>query len=66
VIPRQSIPQPPKILDNSAAVDAGTSDVEKKLVDSGTEVFVSSPEEFARFIAGETRSWRRILTGISI
>jgi tripartite-type tricarboxylate transporter receptor subunit TctC len=41
-------------------------DVQKAIVDAGTEVFVTSPEEFARFIADETKLWNRVLTGISI
>jgi tripartite-type tricarboxylate transporter receptor subunit TctC len=41
-------------------------DVQKAIVDSGTEVFVTPPEEFARFIAEETKLWNRVLTEISI
>jgi hypothetical protein len=38
----------------------------KAIVDSGTEVFVTSPQEFERFIADETKLWASILARISI
>ena len=33
---------------------------------SGTEIVVTSPEEFGEFITDETKAWRKILSGISI
>jgi tripartite-type tricarboxylate transporter receptor subunit TctC len=39
--------------------------VRKTVVDSGTDVFVSSPEEFARFIGDQTKIWAGVLRGIS-
>jgi tripartite-type tricarboxylate transporter receptor subunit TctC len=41
-------------------------DVRKTVVDSGTEVFVTSPDEFTRFIADETQFWARVLGDLSI
>ena len=41
-------------------------DVRKAVADSGTEVLVTSPAEFARFIADETRLWAGILAGLSV
>jgi tripartite-type tricarboxylate transporter receptor subunit TctC len=41
-------------------------EVQKKIVDSGTEVFVTSPDDFAKFIAEETKVWSGVLKGISI
>jgi tripartite-type tricarboxylate transporter receptor subunit TctC len=41
-------------------------DVRKAVLDSGAEVFVTSPEEFARFIAEETKLWSRVLAGVSV
>jgi tripartite-type tricarboxylate transporter receptor subunit TctC len=41
-------------------------DVQKKVADSGTEVFVTSPQDFANFIAEETKVWNGVLKGISI
>ena len=32
-------------------------DVQKPIRDAGNEVWVTSPEEFARFIADETKLW---------
>jgi tripartite-type tricarboxylate transporter receptor subunit TctC len=40
--------------------------VQKTVHDSGTEVFVTSPDEFARFIADETRLWAGVLKGMSV
>ncbi len=39
--------------------------VRKTVVESGTDVFVSSPEEFARFIGDETKMWAGVLRGMS-
>jgi tripartite-type tricarboxylate transporter receptor subunit TctC len=40
--------------------------VQKTVIDSGTEVLVTSPEEFARFIAAETKMWAGVLKGLSV
>jgi tripartite-type tricarboxylate transporter receptor subunit TctC len=40
--------------------------VRKTIIDSGTEVFVTSPEEFSRFIANETKLWAGILKGMAV
>ncbi len=40
--------------------------VVKVLEQSGTDVVASSPEEFARFIADESRLWHGILAGMTI
>jgi tripartite-type tricarboxylate transporter receptor subunit TctC len=40
--------------------------VQKPILDSGTEIFVTSPEEFARFIAEETKTWAGVLKGMSV
>jgi tripartite-type tricarboxylate transporter receptor subunit TctC len=40
--------------------------VRRSVQDSGTELFVSSPEEFARFIAEETNLWSGVLKGMAI
>ena len=40
--------------------------VQKTVHESGTEVFVTSPDEFARFIADETRLWAGVLKGMSV
>jgi tripartite-type tricarboxylate transporter receptor subunit TctC len=39
-------------------------DVDKVVLDSGSEVFVTSPREFADFIASETKDWARILGSV--
>ena len=39
--------------------------VQKTVVESGTEVFVSSPEEFTRFISQETKLWAGVLKSLS-
>lgn len=41
-------------------------DVQKPIRDAGNEVWVTSPEEFARFIARETKVWAAVLKGLSI
>jgi tripartite-type tricarboxylate transporter receptor subunit TctC len=41
-------------------------EVQKPILDSGTEIFVTSPEEFARFIAEETRTWGGVLKGLFV
>jgi tripartite-type tricarboxylate transporter receptor subunit TctC len=40
--------------------------VRKTVADSGTEMFVTSPEEFARFIAEETKLWAGVLKGMAV
>jgi tripartite-type tricarboxylate transporter receptor subunit TctC len=40
--------------------------VQKTVHDSGTEVFVTSPAEFARFISDETILWSGVLKGLSV
>jgi len=40
--------------------------VRKAIIDSGTEVFVTSPEEFSRFIANETKLWAEVLKGMAV
>lgn len=40
--------------------------VRKAVSDSGTEVFVTSPEEFTRFISEETKIWSGVLKGLPI
>ncbi len=42
------------------------TDARKVIVDSGTEVFVTSPQEFATFIADQTKFWGDLLKGLSI
>ena len=45
----------------------GQPDVRKAVVDAGTEVLVSSsPDDFARFIAAQTKLWHGILVGLSV
>jgi tripartite-type tricarboxylate transporter receptor subunit TctC len=41
-------------------------DVQKPIRDAGNEVWVTSPEEFSRFIAEETKLWSQVLKGLSI
>ena len=41
-------------------------DVQKPIRDAGNEVWVTSPEAFARFIAEETKLWSAVLKGLSI
>jgi tripartite-type tricarboxylate transporter receptor subunit TctC len=41
-------------------------EVQKPIRDSGTEIFVTSPEEFARFIDEETKTWGGVLKGLSV
>ena len=41
-------------------------EVQKPIKDAGNEVWVTSPEEFARFIAEETRMWAGVLKGMSV
>jgi tripartite-type tricarboxylate transporter receptor subunit TctC len=41
-------------------------EVQKPILKSGTEIFVTSPEEFARFIADETKTWGGVLKGMSV
>ena len=41
-------------------------DIRKAMVDTGGEVFEATPEEFAKFIADETKLWGQVLAGISI
>jgi tripartite-type tricarboxylate transporter receptor subunit TctC len=40
-------------------------EVQKPIRDAGNEVWVTSPEEFARFIADETKLWAGVLKGLS-
>ena len=42
------------------------TDARWTLVDSGAEVFVTSPQEFAKFIADQTKYWGDLLRGLSI
>jgi tripartite-type tricarboxylate transporter receptor subunit TctC len=42
------------------------TDARWTLVDSGAEVFVKSPQEFAKFIADQTKYWGEILQGVSV
>ena len=41
-------------------------EVQKPIRDAGNEVWVTSPEEFARFIADETKLWSGVLKGLSV
>jgi tripartite-type tricarboxylate transporter receptor subunit TctC len=41
-------------------------EVQKPIRDAGNEVWVTSPEQFARFIADETKLWSAVLKGLSI
>jgi len=41
-------------------------EVQKPIRDAGNEVWVTSPQEFARFIAEETKLWATVLKGLSI
>ena len=41
-------------------------EVQKPIKDAGNEVWVTSPEEFARFIADETKLWASVLKGIRV
>src|SRR5262245_30798405 len=40
-------------------------EVQKPIRDAGNEVWVTSPQEFARFIAEETKLWATVLKGLS-
>jgi tripartite-type tricarboxylate transporter receptor subunit TctC len=40
-------------------------DVQKPIHDAGNEVWVTSPEEFARFIDEQTKLWSRVLKGLA-
>ena len=42
----------------------GQADVAKTLAQSGTETFVSSPEQFGEFIAAETKQWSVVLKNV--
>ena len=50
----------------AAKITMEAGDARKAVIDSGTEVFVTSPAEFSQFIADETKIWSGILKGISI
>ena len=41
-------------------------DVRKTVIDAGNELFVTSPEEFARFISEETKLWAGVLKGMRV
>ena len=41
-------------------------EVQKPITDAGNEVWVTSPEEFARFIADETKLWASVLKGLAV
>ena len=41
-------------------------EVQKPIRDAGNELFVTSPEEFARFIAQETKLWSGVLKGLAV
>jgi tripartite-type tricarboxylate transporter receptor subunit TctC len=41
-------------------------EVQKPIRDAGNEVWVTSPEAFARFIAEETKLWSAVLKGLSV
>lgn len=41
-------------------------DVQKPIHDAGNEVWVTSPEEFASFIASETKVWTEVLKGLAV
>ena len=36
------------------------------LGEAGTEVVATSPDEFGRFIANETKGWNKVLSGMSL
>ena len=40
--------------------------VRKSVADSGSEMFVTSPQEFARFIAEETKMWAGVRKGLAV
>jgi hypothetical protein len=42
------------------------TDARWTIVDSGAEVFVTSPQEFAKFIADQTKYWGDMLQGLTI
>lgn len=46
------------------AATMGQADVTKTLAQSGTETFVSSPEQFGEFIAAETKQWSVVLKNV--
>jgi tripartite-type tricarboxylate transporter receptor subunit TctC len=41
-------------------------EVQKPIRDAGNELFVTSPEEFARFIVQETKLWSGVLKGLAV
>jgi tripartite-type tricarboxylate transporter receptor subunit TctC len=41
-------------------------EIRKAVIDTGGEVFEATPEEFAKFIADESKLWGKVLAGISI
>src|SRR5262249_49375175 len=60
---------PPEITDrlnkeiNAALADAG---IRTRLADLGATVFVTSPDEFGRFIANETEKWGKVIRAANI
>jgi tripartite-type tricarboxylate transporter receptor subunit TctC len=60
-------PQPIVVKLNAAMKTAMTEpNVIKVLDQSGTDVVASSPEEFGKFIADETKLWHGVLNGMTI
>jgi tripartite-type tricarboxylate transporter receptor subunit TctC len=60
-------PQPIVVKLNAAMKTAMTEpNVMKVLDQSGTDVVASSPEEFGKFIADETKLWHGVLNGMTI
>jgi tripartite-type tricarboxylate transporter receptor subunit TctC len=41
-------------------------EVQRPILDAGNEVWVTSPEEFSRFIAEETKLWSGVLKGLAV
>jgi len=41
-------------------------EVQKPIIDAGNAVWVTSPEEFSRFIAEETKLWSSVLKGLAV
>ena len=44
----------------------GAADIKKKLLEQGAEPNVQSPEEFAQYLARETRKWAELVRAAKI
>ena len=60
---------PPEIIDKlNREINAGLANptINERIADLGGEVFVSSPADFAKFVAEETEAWTKVVRAANI